>query len=193
METIVLDIETEKEFKEVGGKQNMQQLGVTVVGTYAYSTKRAYAYEKHEFGELEPLLQGSGLLIGFNINHFDLPVLQPHVGIDLQKLHVLDLMEDIERSAGFRLSLDNLTRATLGVGKIGYGLDAIWWWRDGLKDKVKEYCLKDVTLTRDLYEFGRERGFVLGDTRDRGRIRIPVRWSDIKPREREAYVQGSLI
>lgn len=194
MNSIVLDLETEKDFKEVGGKQNMRLLGVTVVGVYRYDNDSWYAYERHEFSGLEKILNGAALLIGFNIRHFDLPVLQPHMPCDLGAIPVLDLMDDVERGLGFRISLDNLSQATLGVGKSGMGLEAIAWWREGKKDKVKEYCLHDVRLTRDLYEFGKKHGFVLADTRHKGRVRVPVAWERVLiPKEKPEYVQGSLI
>ena len=196
MSEIVIDLETEKDFREVGGKQNMRELGVTVVGVYHYKGDLFRAYEKHELAELERTLSESSLVIGFNINHFDLPVLQPHVRIDVKKLTVLDLMDDVERAFGFRVSLDNLSRATLGAGKIGHGLEAIEWWRAGEKEKVKEYCLQDVRLTRDLFEFGKREGFVVADTRDLGRKRIPVFWQSFvlkAKEEKDPYVQQSLI
>lgn len=181
MQTIVLDLETEKDFKAVGGKQNMHLLGVTVVGTYNYGNDSFYAYEKEEFSELEQILKSSSLVVGFNINHFDLPVLAPHVGFDVSILTVLDLMLDVEKALGFRVSLDNLSRATLGVGKSGMGLEAIEWWQAGEKQKVKDYCIQDVRLTRDLYEFGKKEGYVLADTRDRGRMRVSVAWREVTP------------
>jgi DEAD/DEAH box helicase domain-containing protein len=185
MGAVVLDLETEKNFQEVGGKHNLKLLGVTVVGVYDYASSAFSAFEKEEFDNLERMLENSQLLIGFNIKHFDLPVLEPHVKINLGLLTVLDLMSDVEKNLGFRVSLDNLSRATLGVGKIGMGLEAIDWWREGKKDKVKEYCIQDVRLTRDLYEFGKREGFVLADTRDRGRVRIQVGWRENKQSNRQ--------
>lgn len=181
MQTLVIDLETERDFKAVGGKQNLHLLGVSVVGTYDYATDVFYAYEKEEFPVMEEVFKKSSLVIGFNVEHFDLPVLAPHVHFDVGALTVLDLMHDVERSLGFRVSLDNLSRATLGAGKSGMGLEAIDWWNNGEKDKVKEYCLQDVRLTRDLYEFGKKEGFVLADTRDRGRVRVSVAWRDVAP------------
>ncbi|MDA1334804.1 MAG: ribonuclease H-like domain-containing protein [bacterium] len=181
MNTLVIDIETEKELREVGGKQNMHMLGVTVVGVYNYADDSFYVYEKEEFPKLEELMTNSQLAIGFNSKHFDFPVLQPHVEQDLDTLTHLDLMEEVEKSLGFRVSLNNLCGATLGTQKSGIGLEAIDWWRRGLKDKVKNYCIQDVRLTRDLYEFGKKNGFVLADTRDRGRVRVMVNWKVTAP------------
>lgn len=185
MSELVLDLETEREFKEVGGKENMHLLGISVVGVYRYENDLFHAYEKEEFPALEEALKLSSRLIGFNIKHFDIPVLKPYLTFALDGVPVLDLMGDVERHLGFRVSLENLARATLNAGKSGVGLEAIGWWREGKKDKVKEYCLQDVKLTRDLYEFGKKAGHVFCDTRDRGRVRIPVTWGRVKNSSRE--------
>jgi len=55
---------------------------------------------------------------------------------------------------------------------------------------VKEYCLQDVRLTRDLYEFGKEHGYVLADTRDRGRVKIDVSWRDSAPAVKRALEEA---
>lgn len=197
MNYCVLDLETERELREVGGKQNLHLLGISVAGVYERARDAFFAYEKEEFEALEDVLKRSDLVVGFNINHFDLPVLAPHVSLAIVDLPVLDLMADIERGLGFRISLDNLSRATLGAGKSGVGLEAIGWWRAGEKQKVKDYCLKDVRLTRDLFEFGKEKGYVLADTRDRGRVRVSVGWANVEPpkiiSKEDLYVQRSLI
>lgn len=173
---IVLDVETKKSFQEVGGKQNMHLLGVSVVGTYFYADETFRCFEEKDFSALEELLKNASRVIGFNSKHFDFPVLSPHLSLPLHTVAHLDLMEDIERGVGFRVSLDNLARANLGVGKSGHGMEAIQWWREGNIDAIKQYCLDDVRLTRDLYECGKRQGGVQLDSRDRGRITVPVSW-----------------
>ncbi len=180
MKDVVFDIETEREFREVGGKENMHLLGVSVVGVYRYADDSLVAYEKEELPLLESVFKDARL-VGFNSKHFDVPVLAPHLSFDIYALEHLDLMTGIEQSLGFRVSLDNLCRATLGKGKSAVGLDAIRWWRSGQKEKVKEYCLADVELTRDLYEFGKKHDFVFCDTRDKGRVKVPVMWREAEP------------
>lgn len=173
---VVLDIETKKSFQEVGGAQNMRLLGVSVVGTYSYADDTFRCFEEKDFVVLEELLKNASRVVGFNSKHFDFPVLSPHLSLPLHTVTHLDLMEDIEKGAGFRVSLDNLARANLGVGKSGHGLEAIQWWREGKIDAIKQYCLDDVRLTRDLYEYGKKSGGLEFDSRDRGRVRVPVYW-----------------
>ena len=69
-------------------------------------------------------------------------------------------MSEVHTALGRRLRLDTLAKATLGRGKIGDGQKAGEWWEQGLYDKVKEYCLEDVRLTRELYEYARTHGHV---------------------------------
>ena len=44
-------------------------------------------------------------------------------------------------------------------------------------DLIEKYCRKDVEITRDLFRHGLERGYLLFDRKDEGRMRIPVRWN----------------
>ena len=174
---VVFDIETKQSFQEVGGKQYMERLGVSVVGTYSYATEEFKCFTESEFPELEQLLADATRIIGFNSKHFDVPVLQPHVSINLKEIMHLDLMEDVEKHLGFRVSLDNLAGTSLGVKKSGYGMEAIQWWREGNVEAIKKYCLDDVRITRDLYEFGKKNGNVLCESRTAGRLAVPVAWT----------------
>ncbi len=190
---IVFDIETEKSFDEVGGRDHLIDLGVTVVGVYSYADNSYYAYEAHEFSKLTEVLKGARRVIGFNIRDFDIPVLAPHVGVNVFTLQMLDLMDDVARGAGFRISLDSLSKATLGAEKSGHGLDAITWWRAGEKEKVKSYCLQDVRLTKDLYEYGSQHGEVYFISKyGGGKIAVPVRWREISQNDVPHLVRRAL-
>ena len=103
---IVFDIETQRSFQEVGGSENMAKLGISVLGAYFYVDSSYRAFEEHELPEFEKLIRElahkkHGRVIGFNIAHFDLPVLQPYIPWNLKELPFLDLMHDVEASAGF--------------------------------------------------------------------------------------------
>lgn len=179
---IVFDIETKHSFDEAGGRDRFDKLGVSVVGAYIYGDNRYIAFEEHEVPQFEQLLKNAlannNRVIGFNIHHFDVPVLQPYISWNLKELQTLDLMHDVEQGVGFRVSLDNLCGQTLGVQKSADGMQALRWYKEGKIDLIKEYCLKDVELTKALYEFGRANGHVLFFSRDaQGRIAVPVHWS----------------
>jgi len=173
---VVFDIETKKSFQEVGGKHNMHLLGVSVVGVYSYANDLFRCYEEKDFPELEELLRNANRIIGFNSKHFDVPVLQPHVRVPLVSIPHLDLMTDIESYLGFRVSLDKLAQVNLGVSKSGHGLDALRWWQEGNIEAIKKYCLDDVRITRDIYEYGKTHGQVIAETRNDPRVAVPVKW-----------------
>lgn len=177
-EKIVIDLETQKTFDEVGGR-NYQDLLISVLGCYHYDGENFSCYLEQELHRFENLLIDASLVIGFNIRKFDLPVLQRYMKLDTAKLPILDLMEDIALKIGHRVSLDSVAQATLNVGKTGHGLDAIDYFREGQWEKLKSYCLNDVKITKEVYEYGVQHGHVYYMTRDGiDRKSVQVEWAN---------------
>lgn len=163
---IVLDIETQNLFSDVGGKENLTKLLLSVVGVYSYVDSSFLTFTEKELPAFENLLKETDLIIGFNINHFDLPVLKKYLSIDLTKIPTLDIMAEVVNMMGHRVSLDDLVINTLGKKKSANGLLAVDYWRQGRMDELKKYCLDDVRLTRDLYEHGLKNGEIKFTARD---------------------------
>ncbi|MBI3996698.1 MAG: WYL domain-containing protein [Candidatus Omnitrophica bacterium] len=180
-ERLVLDLETQKEFAEVEGRKP-ELLLVSVVGVYSYEQNRYDAYLEADLAsKLGPRLQAAELLIGFNIRRFDLPVLQPYLSFSLNTLPMLDIMEEVVKNLGHRLSLDSLAQATLGQGKSGHGLDALRWFKEGRFDLITKYCLDDVKLTKELYDYGKQHGRLFATNRfGNEKLQIPVFWPERK-------------
>ena len=178
MKEIVFDVETKKSFDEVGGRDNVSALGVSVVGAYFYETGKFQAYEEQEIPQFEEAIRDAELLIGFNTKTFDYPVLQPYFKtVNIALLPTLDIFEDVTTKLGHRLSLQSLAGATLGAKKSGDGLQALQWYKEGKMEKIKEYCLKDVELTRDLYEYGKKNGHLLFESLfEKQKRAVPVNW-----------------
>ncbi|HSA58478.1 MAG TPA: ribonuclease H-like domain-containing protein [bacterium] len=179
---VVLDLETQKIFDEIGTR-NPGDLGVSVAGVYFYENDEYACYEETRLPELELRLSKASRVIGFNIRRFDFPVLQPYLKhIDLGQMPLLDIMDDLEKTLGHRVSLQSVASATLGVGKSGSGLDAIHYYRSGEMEKLKKYCLDDVRLTKDVYEFGKKNGLVYYLSKDgSNRLTARVNWKDPAP------------
>lgn len=180
-EKLVLDLETQKEFAEVEGRKP-ELLLISVVGVYSYEQNKFDAYMEADIRDkLAPRLQQAGLLIGFNIRRFDLPVLTPYLPYPVTQLPVLDIMEEVVKNLGHRVSLDSLAQGTLGRGKSGSGLDALKWFKEGRFDLITKYCLDDVKLTKDVYDYGKEHGRLFVTSRFGGeKIQIPVFWPERK-------------
>jgi DEAD/DEAH box helicase domain-containing protein len=182
MNFVYFDVETERSADEVGGWQNIEQLGIAVAVTCASRDDAAEdwnskVFRKTEAKELGEELRTADCIVGFNTRGFDFRVLQPYVDFDLRALPDLDLMVDLKKVAGFRPGLDNCCAATFGEKKSGGGLQSLQWWREGREQEVIDYCKKDVILTRKLHEFGAKNGHVKCLDRS-GKLRVlNVDWS----------------
>ncbi len=174
---LVFDIETQKTFDEVGGRDHLEQLKVSVVGVYSYTRDAYLTFEEHQMKELEMMFKNSTRVIGFNVIGFDFPVLTPYLTFPWKQLKILDIMREIEKMAGHRVSLDSVASATLGAKKSGHGLDAIKYFREGNWTALKEYCLQDVKLTREVYEYGKKNRKVHYTSKVGGTLSVPVNWS----------------
>ncbi|RJP63061.1 MAG: hypothetical protein C4543_01055 [Ignavibacteriales bacterium] len=156
---IVLDLETKKTFDEVGGHHNSDKLGVSLVGVYSYNKDKYRGFKEEEFDELLELLKNTELLIGFNSKSFDLTVLQPYYkDFDLRSIPHLDILEEVVYALGHRLKLESVAQSTLGYGKSGSGLDAIMYYRNNDWDSLIKYCLDDVKVTKEVYDYGLSHG-----------------------------------
>src|SRR3989344_430663 len=116
-------------------------------------TDSYYSYVEEELPKLWPILERADMLIGFNSDHFDIPLLNKYYPGDLIKIRSLDILKEIKDSYGRRMRLDQLAEGTLGKNKTGHGDDAITWWKVGDVEKVRAYCLNDVKLTKELYDY----------------------------------------
>lgn len=163
MAEIYLDTETQRISEEVpGGWDNIRAFGLAVGVTWDGANGYREWYET-EAGRLIGELRAFDRIITFNGLRFDFEVLSAYGDVRELRGKSLDLLQDLKRRLGFRVSLQNLARATLGKSKTGSGLDAVKWWRSGdpaLRQRVVEYCRRDVEILQEIVAFGRREGFV---------------------------------
>ena len=187
----VLDLETQKAFAQVGGRSRNHLLRVSLCGIYSYASDQYYCFNESELAKLGELLQAADQVIGYNIKQFDFQVLQPYLNFSLEQIPTLDILEEVEKALGHRIRLEAIAQASIGEGKTGTGLAAIELWNSGRLQELKNYCLNDVKLTREVYEYGRHHGKLLFqdffDVRE-----IPVRFEEPLARI-NAVVQSSLF
>ncbi len=150
---IVLDLETQKSFEEVGGRGKNNLLKISVCGIFDYSTNQYSIFEEHELPVLASILQSADQVIGYNIKNFDFEVLQPYLNFNIHTIPYFDILEEIQKVIGHRLKLESVAQGTLGSGKSGNGLEALLYYRNGRIDLLKKYCLDDVKVTKAVYEF----------------------------------------
>ena len=169
---IVLDLETKHTFREFKEHKN---LGISVVAMYNYADSQGTTYLEKDIGKLFPILENCSYIIGYNINSFDIPVLQAYYPGNVINFASFDLLEDIRAKLGRRLGLNDLARATLGTKKSGHGLMAIDLYKEGKFDELSRYCMDDVLITKQLFEYGiqNKEVFYMDES---GKVSIPVDW-----------------
>jgi len=176
---VYLDLETQKLAQDVGGWKNVHLMRISVGVLYDSLAKEFFTFFEDETEKLLAHLEQADLIIGFNIKGFDYKVLGAYTNKDLTRLKTFDILEDIHQRLGFRLSLDHLANETLGQGKSADGLQAVAWFNQGAMQKLTEYCRQDVIVTRDLFLFGLNNGYLVYRSKieDREqRVRLRVDW-----------------
>lgn len=179
---IVFDIETKNVFADVGGEQNIDKLEVSVVGAYSYRDDKYYCFEDSELHNLEGLFRSAALVIGFSSKRFDVPVLNKYLKLNLSAIPHYDILEEIEKSFGRRVGLGVLGEANLGVAKTGHGLEAVELFRSGEMEKLKNYCIQDVRITKEIFDLIRNRGYLWVPQRNAPQmIKVALEYKELEP------------
>lgn len=177
MNIVYFDLETQKTFDEVGGQRNMAALKLACGVTWSTQRNDFAVYWEKDAAALVAELKAADRVIGFNIVNFDYEVLKPYAPAEnFRAFRTTDMLADIFRALSFRLSLDSLAKACLGATKTADGLQSVAWFRAGELDKVAEYCKADVDITRRVYEFGRDNGFVYYYSKLGSKLKVAVNW-----------------
>ncbi len=152
MRKITFDLETKNFFQDVGSNDPVD-LDISVVCIHDSETDQYSSYFEKDFNKLWPIFEQADILITWNGDHFDIPLLNKYYPGDLSKIKSLDLMREVQKVLGRRLKLDSVGEATLGRNKTGHGSDAVTWWQNGDLDNLVSYCIEDVRLTKDLFDY----------------------------------------
>jgi len=149
MRIVTFDIET---YGDMSGAWKPENLELTICCIHDSETDTYDSFLKEDLPRLWKVLEHTDMLVGYNSDHFDIPVLNRYYPGDLTKIRSLDLLKEISASLGRRVRLDSVAEGTLGTKKSGSGLQAIQWWKEGNITKLREYCLKDVEITKKVYD-----------------------------------------
>ncbi len=152
MRIITFDIETKNLFQDVNSN-DPTDLDISVICIHDSSDNSYQSFTEKDMGKLWPIIEQADALVTWNGDHFDIPLLNKYYPGDLSKIKSIDLMREVQLKLGRRLKLDGVAEATLGVKKSGHGLEAVEWWKNGEVDKIIKYCIDDVKITRQLYDY----------------------------------------
>lgn len=153
---ITFDIETYGEFGS--GAKAFEHLELTICCIHDSETDSYDSFLKEDLPRLWKILEHTDALVGFNSDHFDIPILNKYYPGDLTKILSIDLLKEISEKLGRRVRLDAIAEGTLGTKKSGHGLQAMQWWKEGNIKKLREYCLKDVEITRKVFDYALQHG-----------------------------------
>lgn len=174
---LIVDIETKTLVDAVGGWKNFKQLECSVACAYDSRTESFISYTEDKLADLVTLCK-ERLVIGYNVIGFDLPILEKYGLPPISELDVFDIMVDFHNVSGWKfVKLEKIAQATLGTGKSADGIMAVEWWKQGEVQKIIDYCLKDVEVTRDVFLHGLNKGFLEIEKADGTRCRFNVNWS----------------
>jgi ATP-dependent helicase YprA (DUF1998 family) len=176
--TVVFDLETQLSAAEVGGWSKTYLMRVSCGVVWDSRTDEFTTYFEDRVPDLIEHLKSADLVVGFNCIGFDYSVLRGYTRFDFRDLVTLDMLREIKEQLNFRVSLNSLAQSTLDKEKSADGLQALRWWKQGRLDLIETYCRDDVAITRDIWRYGRDKGYLLFDRKNEGRMRIPVDFSD---------------
>jgi DEAD/DEAH box helicase domain-containing protein len=175
-QVLVFDLETQRSADEVGGWGSASKMGLALAVVYDVGRDSYVTYYEADVERLLLDLALADCVVGFNIDRFDLAVLSGYTDRDLRRIRTFDLLGEIHKTLGFRVSLNHLAGVNLGESKAGDGLQSLRWWKEGRIDLIEQYCKKDVEVTKRLWERGREQRFLLHRDKAGRTLRIPTEW-----------------
>ncbi len=174
---VYFDIETQKSADEVGGWNNKHLMKMAVAIVYDSLDGKFHTYIESDAEKLVNKLLSADMVVGFNILNFDFAVLQPYTTIDLKNsIRYFDILNDVYGRLGYRVSLNQIAKKTLHIEKSGNGLLSLQWFKEGKLDKIIEYCIKDVEITRDVFLFGLKNRYLEFEKNSRT-VRLAVNWN----------------
>ena len=172
---VYYDVETQLSADEVGGWNNIRGMRVSVAVTWS-ATDLFRLWEEETVLQMIEYLGGFNRVVSFNGDRFDAQVLSYYGNVEAINRHSFDVLVDLSRRLGHRVSLDSVAQATLGVGKSADGVMALKWWKEGQIELIAEYCRKDVQVLKDVVAFGRRNGHVKYHDRSGASRSISVEW-----------------
>ncbi len=142
------------------GWDDFENMGISCICAYDFATDSSHVFLSDNLADFQILIDKSEEVIGFNSIHFDDRLCAIN-GIKIKTTY--DLQCEVWVAAGMPraytkdvtrrgYSLGKLAEVNLGYGKKITGAMAPELWQRGKIGTVIDYCLQDVSFTKNLYE-----------------------------------------
>ncbi len=171
MHIVTFDLETRElaQDLEQGWKALLEgKGGISALIGWSSLHARPYIFDDSSLEGAASLLEDADVVLSFNGVNFDLPIIEALYGRKLTIKGHLDLHQLIREALEGRegpkrgYSLQECATRTLGKGKSGNGKHAPDLSDQGRWAELFQYCLDDVILTRELFQFTQQHGGIVG-------------------------------
>ena len=173
---VTFDLETKLSAAQVGGWGRIERMRLALAVTHDASTDTFTTYREDDVDTLIDNLLQADLVVGYNVERFDYRVLSAYTHKRLSRIATFDMLLKLHTRLGFRLSLGGLAQATLDAGKSADGLQSLAWVAQGRYDLVERYCRMDVQLTRDLFYYALQHGYLIFERKGLRFRTPPLEW-----------------
>lgn len=152
----------EEDLQYCDGWEDFEGMGISIIGCYTYWNDVHHVFLEDNLSDFQALVYEADEIIGFNSISFDDKLCAAN-GIKIETTY--DLLCEVRIASGQPphyeqgvtrrgYNLDALCFANLGQGKSSTGANAAILWQRGQRGSVISYCLRDVQLTRKIFELG---------------------------------------
>lgn len=134
------------------------------------------------------MLNRANVIIGYNHLKFDLTILRNHIGEQnwaslLNEKEHIDILDEFHAFTDrrYRVSLENMSQATLNEKTYGGGKECPQRWAQGDREYVIRHNREDVRITHNLLLYGLKNGHVkYVDSNEPNTVKkMPVKWANI--------------
>ena len=130
-------------------------MGVACIGAYEWAADRFRIFSMDSIDLFRELVRTADLLVSYNGDSFDIPLLEAVTGIVIEANRSYDLLAAIYDAAGGRFKgsgLGEIAKANGLTGKSGDGAMAPVLWQRGKIAELHDYCIGDVAITKKLID-----------------------------------------
>lgn len=164
MDTVVIDLEIQDSIVNASDWEHTERMKIACCVLYSYLENRYHVFGPNDIEHLRNLLLAADCVVGYNIIKFDLPIIFNIPSSEyVNSVKTYDILSEIWKNQGLNpkefsdahrgYSLDKVSRYTLGRGKSGGGAAAPFLFKQGNIYAVIDYCIHDVKLTKELFDY----------------------------------------